>query len=104
MRRGLRSGTRRRAFAGAAARGTENPMVRRTGSWIRSLNGNGAQMIVTDWKRSKRAAGLVRGDPHRLVALPTAAKDVFGKTRQQVCRESRLLQGKRVIGTWNDHQ
>src|SRR3954466_16326901 len=95
---------RRPASAGAAAPGARNPVVRRTGSWVLSLNGNGTQVIVARWKRCKRATDFFRSDPHGLVALPTAAKNAFGKTRQEVCRESRLLQGEGVIGIWNDHQ
>src|SRR5437868_12844801 len=103
MLRGPRSGTRRPASADAAARGVRNRVARRTRSWTRSLRGNGAQVIVAGWKRSKRAAGFFRGDPHGLVALPAAGENVFGETRQEVCREGRLLQGKGVIGVWNDH-
>src|SRR3954468_21840804 len=104
VRRGRRSERRRPASADAAARDARTPVVRKPRSWSRPVRGNGAQVIVARWKRSKRTAGFFRGDPHGLVALPTACKNVFGETRQEVCRESRLLQGEGVIGVWNDHQ
>src|SRR5260370_30026993 len=104
MRRGLRSGTRRPASADEAARGARNPVVQRTGSWIRPLRGNGAQMITAGRKRNKRAARFFRGDPDSLIAVPTAGKNVLGEARKQSCRESRLLQGEGVIGAWNDYE
>src|SRR5712672_4859213 len=104
MRYGPRSGTPRHASADAATRGPRSPVVQRTRSCSRSLRRDGAQMIVAGRKRSKRATRFFRGDPHRLVALPTTGKNVFGEARKQICRKSRLLQGEGVIGVWNDYE
>src|SRR6478672_365524 len=101
MRRGPRSGMRRRASADAAVRGPRNRVVRRTCSWGRTLQRDGAQMIKAGGKRDQFTACFLRRDPDSLVALPATRQHIFREARKQVGRERRLLQGKGVIGLWD---
>src|SRR3954451_24766680 len=65
---------------------------------------NGAEMILAGRKGDQRISCSIRGNPDRLIALPSFRQNVLREAGKQVSRQRRLFEREGVIGMWNNDE
>src|SRR4051812_17324673 len=63
-----------------------------------------AEMILAGREGDQRISRLIRGNPYRLIALPSFRQNLLRECGKQVSRQRRLFESEGVVSVWNDNQ